>query len=282
MINSGRKQMIVAIGITLLASMGLVAATGAQELTPEEEMARKAQDPLGDIRALMTDNTIAFGGGESEDDITYGFQLQPVYAIPNKSKLNMILRAVVPIIGVEPGVVIPPIGEEPRPEDGSQWGLSDSIVQYLLSPKSDGAFKWGIGPQVSLKTSTSDRTAGAGWGGGVAGVLFGGAGQWAFGTILMQHWGQEDFSIATVQPIIMYNFASWVGGYLGYNNSITYNWQADSESAWMVPLGLTLGRTVLLGNGDGLDLNIGAYPLVKRPDNAAKWQLKLGISYYFN
>jgi hypothetical protein len=78
MITSGRKQMFVAIGIALLASMGLVAAAGAQELTPEEEMARKAQDPLGDIRALMTDNTIAFGGGESEDDITYGFQLQPV------------------------------------------------------------------------------------------------------------------------------------------------------------------------------------------------------------
>ena len=34
----------------------------------EEEVAafaRKAQDPLGDVKALMTDNTIAFNGGHN-------------------------------------------------------------------------------------------------------------------------------------------------------------------------------------------------------------------------
>jgi len=43
-----------------------------------------------------------------------------------------------------------------------------------------------------------------------------------------------------------------------------------------------LGRTFLLRNGDGLDLSIGGYALVERPQNAPKWQLKFGVSYFFN
>ena len=107
----------------------------------------------------MTDNTIAFDGGP-DDDTSYGFQIQPVYAIQSESKWNMIARGILPIMGFEPGVVIPPIGHEPRPDDGSTWGLGDSMFQFFFSPKSDGNVKWGIGPQVSLKTRSSDRQAG--------------------------------------------------------------------------------------------------------------------------
>jgi hypothetical protein len=62
------------------------------------EMARKAQGPLGDVKAIMTDNTIAFDGGEDGDDTSYGFQIQPVYAIKNDTSFNMIARAVIPIV----------------------------------------------------------------------------------------------------------------------------------------------------------------------------------------
>lgn len=72
------------------------------------------------------------------------------------------------------------------------------------------------------------------------------------------------------------------GTYLGYNNSLTYNPKATSGSKWQVPLGLTYGRTLLLGNGDGLDLSLGAYDLAKSPDGGSNWQLKFGVSYFFN
>jgi hypothetical protein len=247
------------------------------------EMARKAQDPLGNVKAIMTDNTIAFDGGEDGDDTSYGFQIQPVYAIENDTSFNMIARAVIPIVGVDPGVVVPPLGPEPRPDDGDQWGLSDSIVQYFFSPKGDGSLKWGVGPQVSLKTRTSDQQAGPGWGAGLAGVIFTGVGNWSLGAIAMQHWGEEDnFSRATIQGIVTYNFESMPGAYIGYNNAATYNWKADSGNKLTLPLGLTVGRTILLGNGDGLDFSVGAYDLVESPENAPDWQLKVGLSYFFN
>ena len=250
-------------------------------LSPEEIAARKAADPLGDVKALMTDNTIAFDAGPDEDLTNYGFQLQPVYAMP-KAKMNMILRAVVPIVGIEPETVVPPSGGEPRPEDGSQWGLSDSIVQYFFSPTSESAWKWGLGPQVSLPTHTNKRLEGPGWGGGIAGVIFGGGGNWSIGSIVMQHWGDGgEFSLLTVQPIVLYMLSG--GAYIGYNNGITYDWKVeDSSNALTVPLGLTFGKTLVLGSGDFIDLSIGAYPLVERPEGAASWQLKLGFSYFFN
>jgi hypothetical protein len=57
-----------------------IGAVGNAQAQTEEELAafaRKAQDPLGNVKALMTDNTVAFNGG-THDSTTYGFQLQPV------------------------------------------------------------------------------------------------------------------------------------------------------------------------------------------------------------
>ena len=269
---------------TRLIAIGLVLMAGnlyAQDDDALVEFARKAQDPLGDIKALMTDNTIAFDGGPNEDT-SYSFQLQPVYSLDTSGNWNMLLRGIIPIAGLEPGVVAPPIGPEPRPPNGSTWGISDTTVQMFFSPKSDSAWKWGIGPQVSLDTATSDRVAGPGWGYGLAGVIFGGVGNFALGVVAMYHLGEEDFEVGTIQPIVMYNFPSKPGVYLGYNNALTYNPKATSGNKWQIPLGLTFGRTLMLRNGDGLDLNIGAYDLSKGVDGGHDAQLKLGISYFFN
>ncbi len=100
----------------------------------------------------------------------------------------------------------------------------------------------------------------------------------------MQHWGSDnDFSLLTVQPIVIYMFKSMPGAYLGYNNGITYDWNAEgSGNALTLPLGLTFGKTIVKKSGDFVDLSIGAYPLAERPEGAASWQLKLGFSYFFN
>ena len=68
------------------------------------EMARKMQDPLANIKALVTDNDVSFNTGEDEDKTSYGFQLQPVYAIPFEDLgFNLVNRAVIPILGMASG-----------------------------------------------------------------------------------------------------------------------------------------------------------------------------------
>ena len=48
-----------------------------------------------------------------------------------------------------------------------------------------------------------------------------------------------------------------------------------------MPFGLTLGRTFDMGGGNGLDLSIGPYYNVARPDGAANWMIRFGISWVF-
>ena len=116
----------------------------------------------------------------------------------------------------------------------------------------------------------------------MAGVFFGFAGELSYGALLGHHWGEDDFSVTTIQPIVFYNLAALSGVYVGYNNSITYNWNADSGDRWQIPLGLTAGKTMAIGKeGHALDLSLGAYGLAERPKGGADWQLKFGISLFF-
>jgi len=156
------------------------------------------------------------------------------------------------------------------------------VLQYFFSPKSEGSFKWGLGPQLTLKTRTNERLAGPGWGGGLAGVVFGGSGQWSYGALGMQIWGEDDFSIFTLQPIAIYLFKSLPGAYLGYNNSLTYDWHEASDNALNLPLGLTFGKALVFESGDFLDVGVGVYGVAVRPDNAPAWQLKIAVSYFFD
>ena len=135
--------------LTLLVIITGLPVAYAQDADAVAEMARKAQDPLGDVKALMTDNTIGIDAGPNEDTI-YGFQLQPVYAVPNETGFNQIARAVIPIVGVEPGVVTPRLGPDPRPVDGDQWGLSDIILLGVVAIVIYALYKTCIDTQVKV------------------------------------------------------------------------------------------------------------------------------------
>ena len=58
----------------------------SQELSPGEAVSRKASDPLGNVKAPTTDHTLGFQAGDDEGHTSIGFQLRPVYAVPNTSR----------------------------------------------------------------------------------------------------------------------------------------------------------------------------------------------------
>ncbi len=244
-----------------------------------EDVARALQDPLANIAALMTDNTIAFKTGQPEETTGYNFQLQPVYAVPAKT-FNFIPRAVIPIIGAPGGADLPNLGQ-PLPEsDMTTWGLGDIILQTFFNPKSESAWKWGVGPQFSFKTRTDSALVGPGWGAGVGGVLVGGAGDFSVALLISQHWGfAGDFSVASIQPMMFYNLPSLPGFTINYNNTIAIDWKSDRGNRWTVPLGAGVSQSFVLRGGHGLDLAFGAYYLVVRPEGGPNSQLKFAITW---
>jgi hypothetical protein len=268
------------IFLSLLMSVLCAYQAIAEDAPSAEEMARKLQDPLANIKALMTDNGVEFRTGN--DEVSYSFQLQPVYAIPFEEQgFNLILRGIIPILGLAPEAQKPIVGDPLPPGDGLTWGLSDTVVQMFFSPKSDQVWKWGVGPMVSLKTRTDSNLAGAGWGAGPAAVLVGGVGDHVSVALLGGHlWGDESgFSSSILQPIVYYNFPAMPSANIHYNNTVAYNWNTTSGNAWTVPLGAGLGKTVALSGGHGLEFSLGAYYNVVKPDGAADWMVKWAVNW---
>lgn len=150
--------------ISMLAAM--LSSANAQDAA---ELAKKLQNPLANIKAIMTDNAIGFNTGVDEGT-SYAFQLQPVYAIDFADRgFTFIPRGVIPIMGLEPGTKVRITGEDGRPTGfgtDSVWGLGDSMLQFFFAPHSEYKWKWGVGPQLSLPTHTDDALKGPDWGGG--------------------------------------------------------------------------------------------------------------------
>jgi hypothetical protein len=257
------------------------AAAAGGQADAAAEMARKLQDPLANISALMTENVILLNtnGGTS-----FNFQLQPVQAFdfPDQG-FSFIARGVIPILGFEPGGQAPILGNPTEPGGSRVWGLGDSILQTFFAPKSDAAWKWGIGPQISFPTATDSRLTGPGWGGGVSAVVVGGLTDELSLAVIGGHlWGsQSGYSTTLIQPALFYNPPQLPGLAIGYNAGITYDWSTNSNNALTLPLGAMVGQTLDIGDGFGLDLNIGAYYNAVRPDGAGDWQIKFGISLLF-
>ena len=104
----------------------------------------------------------------------------------------------------------------------------------------------------------------------------------SFAGILGQMWSFDGkFSSAIIQPMLFYNFDSIPGAYVAYNAVTSVNWLAEGSNKWTVPLGLSIGRTFDMGGGNAFDAMIGPYYNVARPDGAANWMIRFGISWMF-
>jgi hypothetical protein len=261
------------------ALMSLALALSAPCLaTDADAIARSLQDPLANISAIITDNTFNLDMGGDEKRTGYDFQIQPVHSLQTDRGFSIVPRGVIPIIGAPAESDFPFLGEQREAGDGTTWGLGDIVVQSFIAPKTESSIKWGLGPQVSLRTRTDDRVGGPGWGGGIAGVVVASSGPWSFAGIANNLWGENGFNTLSLMPMLYYNFESIPGAFVAYNNTIAYDWSASSGNEWTVPVGLHVGRAFSLGGGYGLELSLGGYKLAARPEGAAEWQVKFGIS----
>ncbi len=267
------------------------AKAGQESAGGAAELAALLQDPLANISALMTDNTISFRTG-STNERAYEFNLQPVYSI-NFPDLGwtVIPRGMIPILGLKPGAELPRLAddgitqEEPGSK-GRQWGLGDIVTQFFFTPMGQEGIKLGGGPMLSWKTRTNDDLKGPGWGAGPVGVIVGGGEVFSYAVLFGHLWGFDgDFSTSFTQPMLYYNFEFLPGAYLAYNNTISYDVKAtgDFDDKWTIPLGLTAGKTFDMGGGHGFDLSLGSYVLPSwgRPKGGAEYQVKFGLTWIF-
>lgn len=271
------RRRVFAAALSAVVTSAAAPALGNDTAKDMAALMEKFQNPLANIRALFTDNNVNFSSGEN-DEVSYGFNLQPVYGIDFPKKgFTLVPRMVIPILGLEPGVKVPPIGQ---PTSSSAWGLGDTALQLMWAPRVSSSLKWGIGPQLTLKTRTESRLGGPGWGGGVSAVATGMlTNQLAFTGFAGHVWGEDGFSLTSIQPMLFYNLPS--GVHFSYTGAVKIDWNAPSDDRWTIPLGLAVGRTIDMGGGNALDVLIGPYYNVRAQEGMGNWSIKFGVSWVF-
>ncbi len=264
---------VLLIGLFLMF-LAAPAETQAQ-MSAAEEMARKLADPLANIRAILFENDVFFFDSENGKNRgeTYSFKLTPVWAIDVEDKgYSVIPRAVIPLNGRFRSIT---------DNFGRIWGLGDITLQVFVAPKTESSWKWGIGPQFSFKTSSQPQLGGIGNGIGLSGVFVGNlSSQISLAVLVGNTWSSDGkYSIATIQPFLVYHFKSVPGLYINYQQTTTINWKAEGTKV-NLPLGAGIGRSWTLSDrGHGFDFNFGIYFFPIRSDRAPLWSLKFSIGF---
>ncbi len=155
-----------------------------------------------------------------------------------------------------------------------------------MSPRSaTNGWLWGLGPVVQIPTASSPLLGSSVWGGGPTGVLVYMNGPWVAGVLVNNVWSiggtsgplGNSYNNFLSQIFINYNFGS--GWYATTSPIITANWETPGTK-WTVPIGGGVGRVIKIGKLP-VNLQIGAYYNVIRPDLGSDWQLRTQIVFVF-
>lgn len=266
----------IASAATGLAVIGMVlAALPAQAELSSEELAKLAQNPVGNLISVpfQNDTNFDFGPLEKTQNV---LNIQPVYPIHVSKDWNVITRTIMPLLW-QPALY---------PGQGSTFGLSDIQFSAFLSPASPGEWIWGAGAIAQLPTNTDDVLGNDNWGLGPTAVLLHieRGSPWVYGALVNNVWSVTDTSDSPsinqmlLQPFLNYNFKG--GTYLTTSPIITANWEADGGDVWTVPLGGGVGHIFHLGK---LPVNTQAsgYYSVATPEYGADWELRLQVQLMF-
>lgn len=250
----------------------VLAAAGTARAQNVDDLAKKTQNPIGDIISVpfqfnITPNTGPF------DRPQYLMNVQPVVPFRIDPAWNLIVRAIVPVLSQ-------PVGPTQR-----EFGLGDIQIQSYLSPSVPGDFIWGVGPILQTVTRTDQSLGNGLWGGGIGGVVVKITGPWVYGVLVNHVWSIGDptatrfeYSITTIQPFLNYNFGKGLA--IGFSSTTTGNWDALPGQKWTVPVGAVLTQTFVAA-GQPMSLGAGAFYNVVRPDNVGEWQFRIQYSLIF-
>ena len=260
---------------SIFAVIATVAAVPALAALSAEELAKLAQNPVGNLISVPFQNNTNFNFGPASGTQNI-LNIQPVIPVPVNSEWNVITRTIVPVIWN------PSLG----PGDSPTSGLGDTVFTAFLSPAKPGKWIWGLGPVVQLPTNTNAELGNKNWGLGPSAVVLHleHGDPWVYGVLVNNVWSLSSsqrggsYNNGLIQPFVNYNFSG--GLYLTSAPILTVNWKADSGQKWTVPVGGGVGKIFHLGKLP-VNTQLSAYYNVAHPDNGANWQVRFQVQFMF-
>ena len=269
-----RKTLIRFVFFSVCLASGNAIAQDADD--DAAALAKAVQNPIASLVSVPFQWNINLETGPQEKT-QHVLNIQPVLPFELNENLNLITRTIVPLISQ------PAFGQG----QSREGGLGDIQFSAFFSPKKPGpgGWIWGAGPVLQFNTASDDRLGQGVWGIGPTAVALKMSGPWVVGGLINNVWsftedsGRADVNKMLIQPFINYNFADKPGRYVTFAPIITANWKADDDK-WVIPLGMGIGQVMKIGK-QPVNIQASAYYNVERPDNAAKYQLRLQIQLMF-
>ena len=151
-----------AIRFICAAALGTLLLPSAYAEMSAEELAKLAQNPVGNLISLPFQNNtnLNFGPEKGTQNV---LNIQPVIPISVNSEWNIITRTIVPVIS-NPSLY---------PGDDRTNGIGDTVFTAFLSPAKPGpgGLIWGAGPVVQLPTNSNSELGNKNWGLGPSAVV---------------------------------------------------------------------------------------------------------------
>jgi hypothetical protein len=264
--------------VAMLTVAMLCAATMpafAQEKLSAEELAKLAQNPVGNLISLPFQNNtnLNFGPEKGTQNI---LNIQPVIPIEVNKDWNVITRTILPVIWN------PSLG----PGDDATTGIGDTTFTAFLSPANPGKWIWGAGPVVQIPTNSNAELGNKNWGLGPSAVVLHleKGDPWVYGVLVNNVWSLSSserggsYNNGLIQPFVNYNFKE--GFYLTSAPIATVNWDAPSGQKWTVPIGGGVGKIFHFGRLP-VNTQLSAYYNVARPDDGPNWQIRFQVQLMF-
>jgi hypothetical protein len=241
--------------------------TAQQAAAASTELAKKLANPIADLVSVPFQFNWAPGVGPDEAT-RFILNVQPVMPFSLNKDWNLITRVIVPFIG-QPVLVA---GGAPAS------GIGDILSSFFFSP-ARGKITWGVGPVVSLP-STSEPTLGSGkWSMGATALMLKQSGPWTVGVLWNQVWSvagatsRTDVSQMFLQPFVSYTTKKAVT--LSLNTETVVNWEATGHQ-WTVPINVGVSKLSSFGPFPAsYQVAVGFF--AAGPDDGPTWQLRSAV-----
>jgi hypothetical protein len=260
-------------GIVLLAAalFCLEGAASAQEKSAGSDAAAQANNPLASFTAF---NLHDYYIGELTDPDENANQFWMRFAQPfSVGETNWIMRASLPINTFP----LPPTFDH-------ETGLGDlNVFAAYLIDVGNPKVAFGVGPQLTVPTSTEDGLGSEKWSAGLVNTLFNfSSPKFQYGYLLSWQGSfagesdRRDVNVGAFQPFLFYQLGG--GTYLRSSAVMVYDFDNDT---YTVPIGLGIGQVIPTKK---VVFNIFVEPQVSVADKGTgwpKWQVFVGINTQF-
>ena len=267
---------LLSVAIFLLAPVFAARLCAQQTATPgtamsmtPQDLARSVHNPFEDFIKIPFQSTTGFSIGPHHN-AGDSLNLQPFLPFSLNPGWDLFAR---PSLSVS---------YQPRPHE--QFGLTDLQSSFFFSPHSANKWVWGIGPIFQFPTATSPELGTGRWSAGPTAALIYSNGPWFWGVLtyqLMSFAGNRargSVNQTYVEPEVSYNLET--GWYGDIDPPITFDWTAAAINGWTIPLGADVGKAFSVGS-QAMAIQIGAYDLLKRPDGAPQWIMRVQLTALF-